>query len=616
MSVPIFLMKFAAKKVLGDLFTGSSRDRNEVNYDKTRDLDKFSEEKVELEELPENSFNKDDYQSRVDSLFIRGESMNLVDALKETSKLNVDLMSDVTNSVDEKMKVMSENIEKVKDVAETGSNLANLNLQTSLNNSSEKGGIIQGVSNVVNGIIKGVEGVLGGAISLVAEGVDAIKEKLEIGVTERDKTIAPGASEEVKEAVDKAIETAREDEVKKDNEVESYVSSTDASPFIAVQYLGKIKATDWLKNYYATYKVPTDQQINPESEAAAIREMSRLQQTNSGYFSAVDFNDEVISKMSDEELEDYWNEYSFNDKQIFNDVSDIEDKWEDKQKRDVKYFKLADTLADNESKLKFNSIVGEAYNYFYDNYKYSEGSIREVGKSFMKGKFPLFSPKKYKEDVTKLAEDIKERVVNDPDLMKIFSSKEIGLTKEDDPLKFLGNAMYYSSRGDYQKDLVSSIDSKGNHNLSLYEQVASQKEIVRGNAVVFDNKGNVVTDYDFLTDGVMSSKDASKYEVLTDSPEPTFDILGTKDVTFNANRENFQAVLEQVIQRNEAFSGQKIDVMKIMDYIDNNDGKLDDYLTLMTQAVSVGFSDVVSLVSNIVNDSSNNGVVPVSTDTD
>lgn len=618
MSVPIFLMKFAVKKVLGDLFTGSSRGKNEVDYDKTRDLDKYSEESAELEELPENSFNKDDYQSRVDSLFIRGDSMNLVDALKETSKLNVDLMSDVTNSVDEKMKVMSENIKKVKDVAETSSNLANLNLQTSLNNArgTSDGGIIskviEGVSGLINGLVEGVVG----AVSLVGEGVKPIKEKLEIGVTEGDKTTAPGASEEVKEAVDEAIETARKDEENKDNEVESYVNSTDASPFVAVQYLGKIKATDWLENYYATYKVSSDKQITPKSEAEAIREMSRLQQTNSGYFSAVDFNDEVISKMSDEELEDYWNEYSFNDKQVFNDVSDIEDKWEDKQKRDVEYFKLVDSLADYESKSKFNSIISEAYNYFRDNYKYSEGNFRDVGKWLMKGRFPLFSTKKYKEDVTKLAEDIKKRVVNDPDLMKIFSGEEIGLTADSSPLKFLGSAMYYSSRGDYKKNLESHYDAFGSYKPELSSYIDASKSIMRGESLVFDNKGNVVSNYGFWNDASLSKSEVNKYEVLTETSNPTFDILGTQDVTFNATRENLQAVLEQVIQRNDAFSDQNIDVMKIMDYIDNNDGKLDDYLTLMTQAVSGGFSAVVSLVSNIVNDSSRNGVVTISTDTD
>ena len=361
MSVPLFMLKFTAKKVLGDLFSGADRAKNAVDYDKTRDLDKLSEKEVELEELPGNDFNKDDYQSRLDSLFIKGESTNLVEALEETSKMNIDLMSDVVNSVDSKMKVMGENLEKVKDVAETGSNLSNLNLQTSMNSAkaAEKGGIIEGVNNLLKKVGEGIVGTIG----LIYKGVEAVKERLEIGVTEGDLPVAPGASEETINTMNKALETAQEDEKKKDEEVQSYLNSTDASPFVAVEYLGKVKATDWLNNYYETYNVSNDKRVGLDSEANAIREMSRLQQTNSGLFQAVDFNDKVISQMSDEELENYWNEYSFNDKQTYQDIDSIEDKWESKQKRDAKYTFLSATLADSESKLKFNSLLGDVYDY-------------------------------------------------------------------------------------------------------------------------------------------------------------------------------------------------------------------------------------------------------------
>lgn len=587
MSVPIFLMKFAAKKVLGDLFTGSSRDRNEVNYDKTRDLDKFSEEKVELEELPENSFNKDDYQSRVDSLFVRGESVNLVDALKETSKLNVDLMSDVTNSVDEKMKVMSENIEKVKDVAETSSNLANLNLQTSLNNTSASGGIIAKVTEGVRGLINGlVSGVLLGVQTLsdkVGEGFRRIEDKLVYGRTHDDDNPAPGASEETIEDRNSAVEAIANDVEAESAALEEFITENMEDSYLEGPKEGEERA--WLEQYDKEHGIERPTEL---SDAQVRAEIASLKEQN-----LMNFDWDAQSR----------------------GMAEISTPYEEKKVRDEQYYDLTNTLADNESKLKFNSLIGETHNYM-SKYGYSEESLKALSSNLKRGRFPLFTKGEYKKSLRDFASKIKERVVNDEDLMKAFSSKEIGLTKEDDPLKFLGNALYYSSGSDYSDTLVSSVDSKGNHNLSLYEQVASQKEVSRGNAVIFDNKGNVVTNYDFLTDGVLSSKDASKYEVLTDSPEPTFNILGTKDVTFNANRENFQAVLEQVIQRNEAFSDQKIDVMKIMDYIDNNDGKLDDYLTLMTQAVSLGFSDVVSLVSNIVNDSSNNGVVLVSTDTD
>ena len=167
MSVPLFMLKFTAKKVLGDLFSGADRAKNAVDYDKTRDLDKLSEKEVELEELPSNDFNKDDYQSRLDSLFIKGESTNLVEALEETSKMNIDLMSDVINSVDSKMKVMGENLEKVKDVAETGSNLSNLNLQTSINSAkaAEKGGIIKGIKDIIGGLGDGIIGAIGLALN-------------------------------------------------------------------------------------------------------------------------------------------------------------------------------------------------------------------------------------------------------------------------------------------------------------------------------------------------------------------------------------------------------------------------------------------------------------------
>lgn len=611
MSVPLFMLKFTAKKVLGDLFSGADRAKNVVDYDKTRDLDKLGEKEVELEDLPNDNFNKDDYQSRLDSLFIKGESTNLVEALEETSKMNLDLMSDVVNSVDSKMKVMGENLEKVKDVAETGSNLSNLNLQTSMNSAkaAEKGGIIEGVSNLLKKVGEGVVGTIG----LIYKGVEAVKERLEIGVTEGDLPVAPGASEETINTMNKALETAQEDEKKKDEEVQSYLNSTDASPFVAVEYLGKVKATDWLNNYYETYNVSNDKRVGLDSEANAIREMSRLQQTNSGLFQAVDFNDKVINQMSDEELENYWNEYSFNDKQTYQDIDSIEDKWESKQKRDAKYTFLSATLADSESKLKFNSLLGDVYDYL-SKYKYSDESYKALAKSLMKGKFPVFTKSEYKDSIKSFADNLKSKVVNDEDLMKIFSSKDIGLTRDDDSLKFLGNAMNYSSRGDYERTKESSVDIYGNYNPELSEFTEATRSLVKGESLVFDNKGNVVSDYGFWNDSQLSKSDVKNYEVLTDTSNPTFDVLGTQDIQFNANRENLQATIEQVL-RNDKF-GDNVDIMKIMDYIDSNDGKLDSYLSLMTEAVSGGFASVVSFVSNIVKESGADNIIVVPTDTD
>lgn len=611
MSVPLFMLKFTAKKVLGDLFSGADRAKNVVDYDKTRDLDKLGEKEVELEDLPNDNFNKDDYQSRLDSLFVKGESTNLVEALEETSKMNIDLMSDVVNSVDSKMKVMGENLEKVKDVAETGSNLSNLNLQTSMNSAkaAEKGGIIEGVSNLLKKVGEGVVGTIG----LIYKGVEAVKERLEIGVTEGDLPVAPGASEETINTMNKALETAQEDEKKKDEEVQSYLNSTDASPFVAVEYLGKVKATDWLNNYYETYNVSNDKRVGLDSEANAIREMSRLQQTNSGLFQAVDFNDKVINQMSDEELENYWNEYSFNDKQTYQDIDSIEDKWESKQKRDAKYTFLSATLADSESKLKFNSLLGDVYDYL-SKYKYSDESYKALAKSLMKGKFPVFTKSEYKDSIKSFADSLKSKVVNDKDLMKIFSSEDIGLTKDDDSLKFLGSAMNYSSRGDYERTKESSVDIYGNYNPELSEFTEATRSLVKGESLVFDNKGNVVSDYGFWNDSQLSKSDVKNYEVLTDTSNPTFDVLGTQDIQFNANRENLQATIEQVL-RNDKF-GDNVDIMKIMDYIDSNDGKLDSYLSLMTEAVSGGFASVVSLVSNIVKESGADNIIVVPTDTD
>ncbi len=611
MSVPLFMLKFTAKKVLGDLFSGADRAKNVVDYDKTRDLDKLGEKEVELEDLPNDNFNKDDYQSRLDSLFIKGESTNLVEALEETSKMNLDLMSDVVNSVDSKMKVMGENLEKVKDIAETGSNLSNLNLQTSMNSAkaSEKVGVVEGVSNLLKKLGAGVVGTIG----LIYKGVEAVKEKLEIGVTKGDLPVAPGASEETINIMNKALETAQEDEKKKDEEVQSYLNSTDASPFVAVEYLGKVKATDWLNNYYETYNVSNDKRVGLDSEANAIREMSRLQQTNSGLFQAVDFNDKVINQMSDEELENYWNEYSFNDKQTYQDIDSIEDKWESKQKRDAKYTFLSATLADSESRLKFNSLLGDVYDYL-SKYKYSDESYKALAKSLMKGKFPVFAKSEYKESIKSFADYLKSKIVNDEDLMKIFSSEDIGLTKDDDSLKFLGNAMNYSSRGDYERTKESSTDIYGNYNPELSEFTEATRSLVKGESLVFDNKGNVVSDYGFWNDSQLSRSDVKNYEVLTDTPNPTFDVLGTQDVQFNANRENLQTVIEQVL-RNDKF-GDNVDIMKIMDYIDSNDGKLDSYLSFMTEAVSGGFASVVSFVSNIVKESGADNIIVVPTDTD
>lgn len=612
MSVPLFMLKFTAKKVLGDLFSGADRAKNVVDYDKTRDLDKLGEKEVELEDLPNDNFNKDDYQSRLDSVFIKGESTNLVEALEETSKMNIDLMSDVVNSVDSKMKVMGENLEKVKDVAETGSNLSNLNLQTSMNSAkaAEKGGIIEGVNNLLKKVGEGVVGTIG----LIYKGVEAVKERLEIGVTEGDLPDAPGASEETINTMNEALKTAQEDEQKKDSEIESYLNGLDVSPFVAVDYLGKIKATDWLNNYYETYNVSKDKRVGLDSEANAIREMSRLQQTNSGLFQAVDFNDKIINQMSDEELENYWNEYSFNDKQTYQDIDSIEDKWESKQKRDAKYTFLSATLADSESKLKFNSLLGDVYDYL-SKYKYSDESYKALAKSLMKGKFPVFAKSEYKESIKSFADDLKSRIVNDEDLMKIFSSEDIGLTKDDDSLKFLGNAMNYSSRGDYERTKESSTDIYGNYNPELSEFTEATRSLVKGESLIFDKKGNLVSDYGFWNDSHLSRSDVKNYEVLTGTSNPTFDVLGTQDVQFNANRENLQTVIEQVL-RNDKFNDKNIDIMKIMDYIDSNDGKLDSYLSLMTEAVSGGFASVVSLVSNIVKESGTDNVIIVPTDTD
>ena len=414
--------------------------------------------------------------------------------------------------------------------------------------------------------------------------------------------------------MNKALETAQEDEKKKDEEVQSYLNSTDASPFVAVEYLGKVKATDWLNNYYETYNVSNDKRVGLDSEANAIREMSRLQQTNSGLFQAVDFNDKAINQMSDEELENYWNEYSFNDKQTYQDIDSIEDKWESKQKRDAKYTFLSATLADSESKLKFNSLLGDVYDYL-SKYKYSDESYKALAKSLMKGKFPVFTKSEYKDSIRSFADNLKSKVVNDKDLMKIFSSEDIGLTKDDDSLKFLGNAMNYSSRGDYERTKESSVDIYGNYNPELSEFTEATRSLVKGESLIFDKKGNLVSDYGFWNDSQLSRSDVKNYEVLTDTSNPTFDVLGTQDVQFNANRENFQTVIEQVL-RNDKFNDKNIDIMKIMNYIDSNDGKLDSYLSLMTEAVSGGFASVVSLVSNIVKESGTDNVIIVPTDTD
>ena len=232
----------------------------------------------------------------------------------------------------------------------------------------------------------------------------------------------------------------------------------------------------------------------------------------------------------------------------------------------------------------------------------------------MKGKFPVFTKSEYKDSIRSFADNLKSKVVNDKDLMKIFSSEDIGLTKDDDSLKFLGNAMNYSSRGDYERTKESSVDIYGNYNPELSEFTEATRSLVRGESLVFDNKGNVVSDYGFWNDSQLSRSDVKNYEVLTDTSNPTFDVLGTQDIQFNANRENLQATIEQVL-RNDKF-GDNVDIMKIMDYIDSNDGKLDSYLSLMTEAVSGGFASVVSLVSNIVKESGADNVIVVPTDTD
>lgn len=619
MSVPTFLLKFAAKKVLGTLFNGDAKAKKVIDYDKTGELDRFTNKPVELSKIPKTDFNKDDYTSRVDSLFVKGESTNLMEALEETTKLNVDLISDFSRNVDDKIETMNENIGKVKDIAETSSSIANLGLQTSLSQASAQkssglvSSVVSGISNILDGISEGIIGAMGLAIKGVSTGINEVKSLIKYkGASDGSVKVAPGASEETTTARDEALAKAQEDENKKNEGIEGYLKATESLPFVAVDYIGKIKASDWLNNYYETYNVPSDNRISPSSEASAIREISRLQQTNSGLFSAVDFNDEVVNKMSDSELEDYWNSYSFDNNEVFKETDAISDKWEDTQKRDADFYKLANTQADAESRIKFDSLLSDFHNYFKDSGVVSEQALSS---SLLKGVYPISLSKSLRAKVSEYAKELKDTVVNDPNLLKIFTGDKIGLDVNDSELKFLGEAIKYSSKEGYSDTVESGKNLFGTYKMSLAEQAEASKPIVTGNAFIFDKEGNVVSNYGFLNDGSLSTADISKYEVLSENPNPTLDKLGT-DVSFNPTKENLQLLLEQFMGRNEELKNSGVDATQIMDYIENNDGKLDAYLKLMTDAVSLGFGSVASLITRMADESRIDAIVLPSSSTD
>ncbi len=616
--MPPFLLKFTVKKVLGTLFNGDAKAKASVDYDKTGELDKFTNKPVELSEIPKTEFNKDDYNSRVDSLFVQGESVNLVEALKETTKLNVDLVSDLSRNVDSKIEAINENIGKVKDIAETGSSISNLGLQTALNQSANNSpgfvtSIVSGVKGLLEKIAEGIVGAVGLTIEGVNKGINEVKDLVKYrGASNGSVIEAPAASEETIAARNEALEKAQEDEVKKNEEIDSYLNATESLPFVTVDYIGNIKPSDWLNNYYETYKVPSESRISPNSEASAIREISKLQQTNSGLFSAIDFNDEVIRSMSDSELEDFWNSNSFNEKEVFKDTDEISNKWEDTQEKDAEFYKLTNTLADAESRLKFGSLLAD----LDETFKGYAGSLRALDDVLLEGEFPTTPMNKSLSDkVHKYASELKSKVLNDPNLLRIFTSKEVGLDANDSELKFLGAAIKYSGGEKYPISEKSGKDLFGNYKMSLAEQVGASKPIVAGDAFIFDRKGNVVSNYGFLNDGSLSALDVYKYEVMSENPNPTLDRLGT-DVSFNPTKENLQLLLEQFMSRDEELKNSGVDATQIMDYIENNDGKLDTYLKLMTDAVSLGFGSVAGLISRMANESKVDAVVLPSSSTD
>lgn len=591
MSVPLFMLKFTVKKVLGDLFSGADRAKNAVDYDKTRDLDKFSEKEVELEELPNNDFNKDDYQSRLDSLFIKGESTNLIEALEGTSKMNLDLMSDVVNSVDSKMKVMGENLEKVKDVAETGSNLSNLNLQTSMNSAKAagKGGIIEGVKNIISGLGDGIISAIGLALNglgqvfdEIKDGVKRLEDKLIYGNTKADDNPAPAASEETIEDRNKALENIASTVNAESAAVESYVEENIQNGTFAGPQEGTER--EWLANWDEEHGIErpvelTDAEV--KSEIALIKEQN---------LSTFDWQAQGVG------------------------VTEVQNKYEPKKTRDNKYYELTNALALNESQLEVNKKLNDTLNPFTLE---SNSTLNRYISSLTKGKIP-FSWHIKKDDFLNRAKKVKELVLSDENLKEVFTGEgsEIGLKADDSELKFLGEALKHSDSNRYLENSVSSVDARGNYNLGLEDQVLSQQPISRGDAIVLDKKGNVVSDYSFLTDGTISNSDVANYEILSDSTNSIYDLIGHEDIKFNATKDNLQVMLEQVIQRNKDFENLDVDIFKIMDYIDSNDGKLDSYLYLMTEAVKGGFASVASLVSNIVKESGTDNVIIVPTDTD
>lgn len=591
MSVPLFMLKFTAKKVLGDLFSGADRAKNVVDYDKTRDLDKLGEKEVELEDLPNDNFNKDDYQSRLDSLFVKGESTNLVEALEETSKMNIDLMSDVVNSVDSKMKVMGENLEKVKDVAETGSNLSNLNLQTSMNSAkaAEKGGIIEGIKNIISGLGNGIIGAIGLALNGLGSVVDGIKDgvkrledKLIYGNTEADNNPAPAASEETIEDRNKALENIASTVNAESAAVESYVEENIQNGTFAGPQEGTER--EWLANWDREHGIErpvelTDAEV--KSEIALIKEQN---------LSNFDWQAQGVG------------------------VTEVQNKYEPKKTRDNKYYELTNALALNESQLEINKKLNDTLNPFTLE---SDSTLNRYVSKLTKGEIP-FSWHIKKDDFLNRAKKVKELVLSDENLKEVFTGEgsEIGLKADDSELKFLGEALKHSDLNRYLENSVSSVDARGNYNLGLEDQITSQQPISRGDAIVLDKEGNVVSNYSFLTDGTISNSDVANYEILSNSTNSIYDLIGHEDIKFNATKDNLQVMLEQVIQRNKDFENLNVDIFKIMDYIDNNDGKLDSYLSLMTEAVSGGFASVVSLVSNIVKESGADNIIVVPTDTD